>query len=88
MSITSLTFVLFALLTLIVYYIFPKKSQWCVLLLASGVFYLSCGVKSMIYVLITATTIYAATRLMQGVTDKQKAYLKENKESLTKEDCI
>lgn len=51
----------------------------------SGIFYLSFGWKSAIYVLITASTIYVATRWLQNITVRQKAFLKENKAALSKD---
>ena len=86
MSITSLTFLIFIFGTLVLYYLVPKKIQWLMLLLASGIFYLSYGIKSIIYVLITATTIYAATRWMDSISKKQKAFLSENKGILSKDE--
>ena len=86
MSITSLTFFAFVFAVLIVYYVVPKKVQWMVLLAASIGFYLSFGVKSIIYVLITATTVYAGTRLMDSISTKQKQYVKEHKETLSKDE--
>ena len=44
MSFTSLTFLLFAALTVLVYYLVPGKAQWVVLLVASLAFYASAGV--------------------------------------------
>ena len=86
MAITSLAFVLFIFAVQIVYWIVPKRFQWCVLLIASCVFYLSGGFKCALYVVITASTIYAATRWMQHISDRQTAWLKENKQTLTKEE--
>lgn len=86
MSITSLDFLLFLLAVLIVYFVAPKRVQWVVLLIASIGFYLTCGVRGALYVLITATTVYIATRIMGGISARQKAYLKENKLSLSKEE--
>ncbi len=86
MSITSLSFLLFIFAVVIAYYSLPKKCQWIVLLVSSGIFYLSFGWKSLIYVLITASTIYIATRWMQNITEHQKVYLKENKAILSKDE--
>lgn len=86
MSITSLSFLLFVFLTIIIYYILPKKTQWIVLLVASVAFYLIVSINGAIYVLITATTIYVATRIMQNISDKRKNYFKENKGILSKEE--
>ena len=86
MSITALSFVLFLAVTFTLYYLIPKRFQWCVLLAASVYFYLCGGVKSAIYLFTTATTIYFATIALQKLTDTRKQYLKENKASLTKEE--
>lgn len=85
MSITSFTYILFLSAVFIVFFIVPKRFQWIVLLLASGVFYLSCGAKEAIYVLITASTIYGATIWMEHLADAQKAFFKDHRE-LTKEE--
>ena len=86
MSITSLSFIIFGMGVIIAYYLVPGRFQWCVLLIASAIFYLMAGVKSAIYVLITATSVYLATNRMQIITDRQGIYLKENKSTLTKEE--
>lgn len=86
MSITTLSFVVFAFVTFVLYYIIPKKYQWCLLLVASIIFYISFGVKSIIFVLITATTIYIATIWMCQVTKSQKEYFKSHKDKLSKEE--
>jgi len=86
MSITSLTFLFFVLALTVVYFAVPKKCQWIVLLAGSMIFYLSTGVDNILYILITAVSTYTATRYMQNITDNQKIYLKENKESLSREE--
>lgn len=86
MSITSLSFVLFLVIIFSLYYLLPKRYQWCVLLAASVMFYLSGGVKSAVYILITATTVYFTTIALQKIADKRKRYIKENKSTLSKEE--
>lgn len=86
MSITSLEFILFMLAVLCTYYIVPRKLQWVVLLCASMFFYLCCGINNSIYVLITSITVYCATCWMQNINDKQKVFLRQNKEILSKEE--
>ena len=86
MSIISLSFLLFIFAVFAIYYAVPKRLQWMVLLAASVFFYLLCGLQNFCYVLLTATTVYLATRWMQSVLQKQKAFLKENKESLSREE--
>ena len=86
MSFISLGFSLFVIVTLLVYYIVPKKLQWIVLLIASYVFYLFTGVRYLGYILFTTITTYAAALLIEDEAEKQRAYLKENKETITKEE--
>ena len=73
MAYTSLTFLLFLLVTVIVYYIVPKKIQWVVLLAASYGFYLSTGVPQVLYILFTTLFTYGAGRLMQKLRDDNQA---------------
>ena len=69
MSFTSVTFLIFILVTVILYYIIPKKFQWVLLLVASYVFYMSAGVKLLVFLLSTTLTTYLAGILM-GRQDK------------------
>lgn len=85
MTITSLSFLLLGFFVYILYFTLPRKLQWWVLLGGSMVFYLAGGVQSFLYVLITALTVYGAAVWMADLAAKQKKYLKENKETLTKE---
>ena len=86
MRITSLTFILFVCILIAVYYAVPKTKQWLVLLIASIGFYITFGIQYIGYMLITNTSVYAATRFIQNLSDEQNAYLKENKQNLSKED--
>lgn len=85
MSITSGSFLLFFLVLTIVYFTIPKKTQWTALLAASLVFYGMAGVMNSIYIVITAVTVYFAAILIEKNADKQKKWIKENKEA-TKEE--
>lgn len=84
MSITSLSFIIFIFAIFTVYYILPKKWQWILLLVASIVFYLFSGVTSIVYIVVTAFSIFIATNCMQQMSEKKKAYLKENKAILSR----
>lgn len=75
MAYTSLMFLAFLLLTVIVYYIVPKKLQWVVLLVASYGFYLSSGVEQVIYILFTTLFTYFAARWMQKLRDNTQAQI-------------
>ena len=84
MSITSFSFIIFAFSTLLIYYIVPKKMQWWILLASSIVFYLLCSAKGIIFVILTSLTVYMSTNALQQLSDKQKKYFRENKETLSK----
>ncbi len=52
MTISSLQFFCFFIISIIFYYLFPKKMRWMVLLFFSGVFFLlSSGIKTSLYLL-------------------------------------
>lgn len=62
-SITSLSFYLFLLFTLLVYYIIPGKWQWVWLVVVSIVFSaIATGLTPLLFVFINAAVAYAATR--------------------------
>lgn len=86
MSLTSTYFIIFLILLIPIYYLVPKKIQWCILLAASLVFYAFGGWYNIFYVLFTSFTIYGGTRLMDKLNNRQKEYLKINKESLSKDE--
>ena len=54
MSFASLSFVALVALSVVLYYLVPKRGQWVILLLASMVFYLSGGVKSAAWLVLIA----------------------------------
>lgn len=86
MSITSLVFVLFIFIVFILYYTVPKKYQWGVLLASSLVFYTLSSKWGILYILVTASSIFGSAILIENNNKKTKSYLKENKESLSKEE--
>lgn len=86
MQFTSVSFVLFAALLLVVYYLVPKKVQWITLLIFSYVFYLWAGAEYLGFILFTTLTTYAAALLMGKNIARQDAYLAENKASLSREE--
>ena len=80
MALTSIHFLLFSVGLLIVYYAVPKQFRWWVLLAASMCFYCMAGLKNVVYILVTATSTFFAAQGMQKLADRQKTYLKENRE--------
>lgn len=59
MAITSLNFFIFVAVTMLVYFFLaPKKYQWCVLLIASYVFYAIANLQLAAFMLFTTITVY------------------------------
>ncbi len=86
MLFTSYAFLIFAGALLILYYIVPKKTQWVLLLVASYVFYYIAGPEFLLYILATTVTVFLAALYIEKTERSGKAYLKANKETLTKEE--
>ena len=86
MSVTSFGFLIFALVTTALYFLLPQKWQWAVLLCAGLFFYVVCCGTGIVYVIITASSVYAASYGLDVLSFRQKLYLKDNKESLSGEE--
>ena len=69
MAMTSFNFLVFLAAVIVVYYLVPKKYQWCVLLIASYGFYLSSGIAHVLYIVGTTLFTYGAGRWMQKLRD-------------------
>lgn len=86
MSIISVPFLIFLIGLLIVYYLVPKKLQWWVLLAASLLFYALGDWHGLIYLAFTSLSAWGAARWIERDAERQKAYLREHKASLGKEE--
>lgn len=86
MSFVSFEFAIFVIACLILYYVVPSKVRWVVLLGFSLLFYAMCNVRFFCYILFTITTTYFAAIAIENIGIKQKEYIKEHKESLSKEE--
>ncbi len=86
MLFTSYRFILFILALFLVYYIIPRKFQWLLLLAASYLFYSMAGVKYLIYIAATTLSTYFISLRLNQLQMLQSSYLKENKESLSREE--
>lgn len=70
---TSFYFLCFYVCVLILYYIVPKKAQWCVLLFSSIAYYLLSGNGILIlYPIISCLTAYYGIRIMVSSNDVKK----------------
>lgn len=85
MLFTSYQFIIFLIAALILYYIVPKKAQWMVLLLMNTIFYIYAGLSGLIFIITTIITTFFGAALITKEKDRSIVYLKQNKESLTKE---
>lgn len=74
MSITSLKFFAFLIASIILYYIFPKKHRWSMLLVTSVAFFLLSGAHYLIlYMLFGVIVTYIGTRLIDEKLKTEKA---------------
>ena len=62
MAFTSIYFLIFALITLILYYCIPLQWRWVVLLAASYVFYLLSSPKAFVFILLTTVVTFFGGR--------------------------
>lgn len=86
MNYTSLNFILFVALTVLVYFLFPlKKQKWTVLLVASYVFYLFAGYKYVAFILFTTVSTYLFAFWINRIGEKSKETLKLNKQTWDKD---
>lgn len=86
MTVNSLAFLLCFIVSVILYYLAPKKYQWIVLLVVSLLFYHLMGVDNFLYVLITTVTLVIATGQMKKIEDETAAELLEKKGSISREE--
>ena len=64
MTINSLNFILFVAIVCVLYFIFPKKAKWVVLLVSNYVFYWLYSNWLIIYMLVTTLSIYLIALMM------------------------
>ncbi|HHX12157.1 MAG TPA: MBOAT family protein, partial [Clostridiales bacterium] len=86
MLFTSYEFLLFLIVLIMVYYAIPKKFQWLLLLIASYIFYAYAGVHYIIYIIGTTLTTYIASININKLQLQQAEYVKNNRESLSREE--
>lgn len=72
MSFTSVPFFLFATMTVMLYYLFPKRCQWVVLLVSSIIFYATYGLAQFVPMLLAAIVAYLAARWIQEIYDAEE----------------
>ncbi len=86
MSMTSFPFILFAALTVLLYYLVPKRVQWWVLLIASVIFYAAAGGWYLPFIGATVLSTYIVGRLIARHALKDEAYIAGHKTDMSKEE--
>ncbi|MBR2766250.1 MAG: MBOAT family protein [Blautia sp.] len=71
MPLVSNLFFLFTALAVLVYYLAPRKAQWVVLLLFSYIYYVTGGVRFVVYILFSTAVTYTCARLIDRLWEKE-----------------
>ena len=87
MPITSIPFAIFAIISAIIYFAFPKKEyRWVVLLIASSFFYVYNSFRYAAFILVSIITIYLAACKIDDLRKETKAFLKTKKDEWSREE--
>ena len=79
MSLTTVPFLIFLLVAVVVNYLLPKKIQWIWLLIASGFFYFYYDPKLAVWIYLSVLIIYGAGLWMNRTIDRFAPQLEEAK---------
>ena len=71
MAFTSSIFIIFLIITLLVYYLVPAKGQWIVLLAASYAFYLYASIPAVLFLLFSTAITFLTARKIQQIKNAQ-----------------
>ena len=72
MSINSIAFLIFLLISVLSYYAVPRRGRWVVLLFAGAFFYLSYSLRASVYLGVTIFLTYGAGRWLGSMNRRQK----------------
>ena len=86
MTLTSFPFLVFAALTVLIYYLVPGRGQWVVLLCASGLFYAAAGGWYLPFILFTILSTFLVAKLMARHAKRDEDYVAAHKADLSKEE--
>ena len=86
MTLTSFPFLIFAAVTLLLYYLLPKRCQWVVLLVASTLFYAAAGGWYLPFILVTILTTYLLARVIATHAQRDEDYIAAHKADMAKEE--
>ena len=85
MTLTSFRFLVFAAVTVLCYYLVPKRGQWMVLLTASILFYAAAGGWYLPFLVATILSTFALARIMEGHARRDEDYIAAHKADMDKE---
>ncbi len=83
MSFLQMNFWVFLAISLLAYYLLPKKYQWICLLISSYIFYIYAGIKTIGYILFTTVTTWSGALVIDKINENKEEELKNKKDSLT-----
>lgn len=86
MLFTSQSFIVFLAVLFSVYYLTPGRFQWFLLLAADVLFYSCAGWQGLVFMSVTVAVSWLSTNLMRLSRGRQEAYLKSNREILTRDE--
>lgn len=86
MLFTSYEFIGFLALLFVLYYIVPRRFQWQLLLIFSYAFYFLANPWYLVYIISTTVSVYLLGCRIEQMRSEQSLYLKEHKETLSKEE--
>ncbi len=84
MQFTSVSFLLFAALTVLLYFTAFRRAQWCLLLVASYVFYFFAGAEYLVFIVYTTLISYLTAIWMQRRADREDAYVEARRDAMEK----
>ena len=80
MTLISVEFALFWLVTALLYFVFPLKHRWTVLLGSSLLFYFFGGIGTGYFMLLTVAVVYVTGLMLDKHNNAHKDYLKNHPE--------
>lgn len=76
MSLVSNTFIIFAAVSVLIYYLAPAKVKWVVLLLFSYLYYIAGGVRYAAFLVFSTVITYGAALLVERAAEQDKSQRK------------
>lgn len=85
MLFTSYEFIAFSAILLLLYYLIPKKAQWCLLLVASYVFYCLASPRYLIFIAVITVTSFITARIVGQMKAAEDSYVNKKQGTISKE---